>query len=56
MSRVAHPDHVPPLTRIREAPAHVMRAGFVWASHEEHLEPLRGLPAQPPDGRAVRGG
>ena len=25
---------------MREAPSHVMRAGFVWASHEEHLEHL----------------
>ena len=40
MSRVADPDHVPPLTWIREAPAHVMRAGFVWASPQRPIEQL----------------
>lgn len=38
MSRhaIALPDH--PMAQLREAPAHAMRAGFVWASHEHHLE------------------
>lgn len=27
-----------PVAQLREAPAHAMRAGFVWASHERHLE------------------
>jgi proline dehydrogenase len=38
MSR--HPIALPihPVAHLREAPAHAMRAGFVWASHERHLE------------------
>ena len=40
---IAVPAH--PLARVREAPAHAMRAGFVWASHEEHVESaVRGFP------------
>lgn len=40
MSRHAITVPARPLARVREAPAHVMRAGFVWASHEEHIEQL----------------
>ena len=40
MSRPVNAVPARPLARVREAPAHVMRAGFVWASHEERLERL----------------
>lgn len=51
MSRqsVALPTHA--VAHLREAPAHAMRAGFVWASHERHLE--QAIRRAPLSGRMV---
>ena len=52
MSRpsIALPTH--PVAHLRQAPAHAMRAGFVWASHERRLE--QAIRRAPLSGRMVR--